>query len=125
MSNTFRTAVQTVVDAALQGTGYYASSPIVAEARKAVEEGVVEQVQRAADSLRATAEEQGLSASLVENALIQAGLVDAPEPEPEVEPEPLTTEEQVAALTDAVGSLAKTVDALVQAARRNGIMVDA
>lgn len=123
MSNTFRTAVQTVVDAALQGTGYYASSPIVAEARKAVEEGVVEQVQRAADSLRATAEEQGLSASVVENALIEAGLVDAPEPE--VEAEPLTTEEQVAALTDAVGSLAKTVDALVQAARRNGIMVDA
>lgn len=123
MSNTFRTAVQTVVDAALQGTGYYASSPIVAQARQAVEEGVVEQVQRAADSLRATAEEQGLSASVVENALIEAGLVDAPEPE--VEAEPLTTEEQVAALTDAVGSLAKTVDALVQAARRNGIMVDA
>lgn len=121
MSNTFRTAVQTVVDAALQGTGYYASSPIVAEARKAVEEGVVEQVQRAADRLRATAEEQGLSASVVENALIEAGLVDAPEPE--VEAEPMTTEEQVAALTEAVGSLAKTVDALVNAARRNGITV--
>jgi sirohydrochlorin ferrochelatase len=121
MSNTFRTAVQTVVDAALQGTGYYASSPIVAQARQAVEEGVVEQVQRAADSLRATAEEQGLSASVVENALIEAGLVDAPEPE--VEDEPATTEEQVAALTEAVGSLAKTVDALVNAARRNGITV--
>lgn len=119
MSNNIRAAVQTIVDNALSGTGYTRTSPFVKDAVLQVEEGIVEQGNVSADILRRIAQEQGLSESLVENALIEAGLADAPEPEVE----DLSDTERIARIEENLGRIEKTLAVIENVARAYGVKV--
>lgn len=77
---------------------------------------VTEQVESTVASLRQAAHEYGLSESLVENALIEAGLVDAPAPA-----EPETLEQKVDRLLVQQNEQGAAIAALLAAAKANGI----
>lgn len=82
MSKNVTTVVESAVNAAVEGS-MYASYPEVGRAKTAIAEALSENVEQACNTLRSIAAEAGLSESLVENALIESGLVDEPEPEVE------------------------------------------
>lgn len=91
----------------------YKADPVVARAKDALVPVLVEKADQIADALRNIAQQEGLSESLVENALIQVGLADAPEP---VEPE--TLEAKVERLSANLDEQSKQIAALIAAAKR-------
>lgn len=124
MSTQFNTAVTEAIDtvASSYNLTYGTGASAVASAKTSVGEAVAEQVAKAVDVIRGAAQEEGLSESLVENVLIEAGLVDAPEPEVPAEPE--TLEAKVDRLLALSGEHGAAIAALLAAAKRNHIRVD-
>lgn len=110
MSKQIQNAVESAITRAVPST--YASSPVVGQAKAALVPAIVEEADKIADGLRAIAQREGLSESLVENALIEVGLADAPEP---VEPE--TLEAKVERLLSQQDEQAKQIAALISAAK--------
>jgi hypothetical protein len=124
MSTQFTNAVNAAIDtvASSYNLTYGTGASAVASAKAGVSEAVAEQVASAVESIRSAAQSEGLSESLVENVLIEAGLVDAPEPEVEVEPE--TLEQKVDRLLVKQGEQGAAIAALIAAAKANGINPD-
>jgi len=91
----------------------YKSDPVVGQAKAALVPVLTEKADQIADALRAVAAQEGLSESLVENALIQVGLADAPEP---VAPE--TLEEKVERLSAGLDAATQQIATLIAAAKR-------
>lgn len=122
MSTQFQNVVDSAVDTVAQQNGLTSSSyaSYLTSAKRVVGEAVSEKVASVAEALRSAASEEGLSESVVENVLIEAGLVD-PEPEPEVEAEPETLEEKVERLLVQSENNAAQIATLIAAAKRNGI----
>lgn len=90
----------------------YKGSPLIEKAAQEVEAAVVEKATAVADGLRAIAHREGLSESLVENALIEVGLADAPVPAT-----PETLEEKVERLLSQQDEQGKQIAALISAAK--------
>lgn len=127
MSTQFQNVVDSAVDTVAQQNGLtsYSYASYLTSAKRTVGEAVSEKVASAVEAIRSAASEEGLSESVVENVLIEAGLVDPePEPEPEVEAEPETLEEKVERLLVQSDDNAKTIAALLAAARSKGITVN-
>lgn len=127
MSEQFQNVVNAAVDTVATDrgltAGYYTAHLDAAKAT--IGEAVSEKVAQVVESLRATAESNYLSQSVVENAFIEAGLVDPePEPEPEVEAEPETLEQKVDRLLVQQGEQGAAIAALIAAAKANGINPD-
>lgn len=110
MSKQVQQFIESAIDAKVPAQ--YKSSPFVESARQAVTDAVIVQADKVADGLRAIAQREGLSESLVENALIEVGLADAPEP---VEPE--TLEAKVERLVAAVDAGNARIEALIARAK--------
>lgn len=104
--STIRTAI--VQSAQANGLGSYLSEaePIIADLEAAVE--------KVAEGIREAARETGISASLVEDTLINVGLVERPAPEPEPEFSVTGTDED-----DRLARLERQVSDLVALAERH------
>lgn len=118
MSNVIKNAVTSIVDAAVPSN--YAHTVGVPEAKAQVVEAVVEYGVGVVEGLRRIASENGLSEALVENALIEVGLVDAPEPEVEAEPE--TLEQKIDRLLTTQETQGADIARLLTVARSRGLL---
>lgn len=121
MSNVINNAVVVAINEGIEGVSIPAfARPQVDAAIGVIAADLEVKAEGIADTLRSIAAANGLSESIVENALIEAGLVDAPEPEVEVEPE--TLEQKIDRLLATQESQATDIARLLTVARDNGLL---
>lgn len=118
MSKTINTAVTAIVANAVPTN--YRFTAGVSEAQARIVTDVETLANETADALRLIGAENGLSADLVEQALIQVGLADAPEPIVEAEPE--TLEQKIDRLLATQESQATDIARLLTVAREQGLL---
>lgn len=102
-----------------------ALDPSIVRSYSAYIGGVVEALEEreaeALDTLRAYAEEQGVSSHEVDSLFVSAGLVE-PEPEPEaVNIEPQSVEAMLASIQEVLGEMKDRLDNAARQASRHGI----
>ncbi len=118
MSKTINAAVATIVNDAVPS--HFRLTPGVSEAAAKIVADVETLANETADALRLIATEQGLSADLVEKALIQVGLADEPVVETPAEPE--TLEQKIDRLLATQESQATDIARLLTVAREQGLL---